>query len=311
MNLTNLINFFIPTLHPQRDRIFKLFEKDLNKSALNSDAFAPEQLEKIAQLSRRNNQGFFSQFLFYPKLVILIADAGYTIAGEAVFLLCVAISAAIGIIAINYTVFYLVPVLMLGGFMVPIVYLQNKAEKRTMLFLGDYPSILLAIASYMKAGLSLYPAMEKSAKLLPDNNLVAQEVKVLLEKISSGVGKDQAILSFATHIRLPELELFRQALLLAADNGGKFVPTLHRLAIISKDRSNLIVSAKSGTSAMKLTANVLLVITPVLLLLMAARIENFWGIMINDSVANALASTGAMLILFNYLLLRRMSNFKP
>ena len=82
-------------------------------------------------------------------------------------------------------------------------------------------------------------------------------------------------------------------------------------ALYAADLALIIVSAKSGTAAMKLTANVLLVIAPLLLLFMAARIENFWGIIVNDNVANAIASTGAVLILFNYILLRRMSNFKP
>ena len=288
-----------------------MFGKELNTSALDNNVFTPERLEKIARLSRRDDYGVLSQSLLYSKLVILIANAGYTISGEIVALLCIALSCALGFIVMPYVTFYLVPVLMLGGFLAPIVYLQSKADKRAMLFLNDYPSILLAIASYMKAGLSLYPAMEKAARLFSDDNLVAQEIKLLLEKVSSGVSKEQAILSFAEHIRLPELELFRRALLLAADNGGKFVPTLYRLAVISKDRANLIVSAKSGTAAMKLTANVLLVITPLLLLFMAARIENFWGIIVHNSVANAIASAGAVLILFNYVLLRRMSNFKP
>ena len=305
------LNLLILLPSPQRDRTFKLFEKELNNSALNIAAFVPEKLEKIAKLSRKDNTGFLSQFMVYSKLVILIADAGCTIAAEPVVLLCVALSVVLGVLALQFAAFFLIPVVMLGGFLAPIAYLQSKADKRAMLFLSDYPSILLAIASYMKAGLSLYSAMEKAAKLLPVGNLVAHEIKLLLEKVSSGVNKEQAILSFAEHIRLPELELFRQALMLAAENGGKFVPTLHRLAVISKDRANLIVSAKSSTATMRLTANVLLVITPVLLLFMSARIENFGEIIVGNKIANALASTGAVLILFNYVMLRRMSNFKP
>ena len=309
--MLSLVKYLIPIPLPQRGRALKLFEKEINNSAINNATFAPERLEKIARLSNRDAQGLLSQSLLYSKLIILIADAGYTIAGEAVVMLCMVLASAVGLLAVKYVTFYLVPLLMLGGFFAPITYLQSKADKRAMIFLSDYPSILLAIASYMKAGLSLYPAMEKSAKLFSDDNLVAQEIKLLLEKVSSGVSKEHAILSFAEHIRLPELELFRQALLLAADNGGKFVPTLYRLAVISKDRANLIVSAKSGTAAMKLTANVLLVVTPLLLLFMAARIEDFWTTIVSNGVANALASTGAALILFNYILLRRMSNFRP
>ena len=305
-----MFNLSILLPNNQRERAVKLFEKELDCLARNATTFAPERLEKIALINRRHN-GFLSNFLIYSKLTILIADAGYTVAGELIILLCAALSASLGILALYMTASYLAPAVMLGGFIAPIAYLQSRADKRALLFLNDYPSILLAVASYMKAGLNLYPAMEKASRLLPDTNMVVKEIKLLLEKISSGASKEQAILSFAEHIRLPELELFRQAMLLASENGGKFVPTLHRLAIISKDRANLIVSAKSGTATMKLTANVLLVMAPLLLLFMSARIENFWDIIVSNKIANALASIGTVLILFNYILLRKMSNFRP
>jgi Flp pilus assembly protein TadB len=306
--MLNLSSVFFPRYAAERERTRQLFAKEIaNESHLN------QMVNRIAKTSKSKfpTAGWRRQIPLFSSLNRLIVHADCKLSTMTIFALCIAFAVLGVFTASKFVGVYFLPLIMFGCFLIPIGFLQNQANKRAMIFLSDYPSILLAVASYMKAGLSLYPALEKSVRLLPKNNLVATEIELLLEKIAGGVNKETAINQFAETIRLPELELFRRALYLITENGGKFAPTLQRLALISKDRANLILSAKTNTTSMKLTANILLGLTPLLVLFTAARTKNFWDLILHQPTANTLASIGLILILFNYILLRSMSNFKP
>ena len=94
------------------------------------------------------------------------------------------------------------------------------------------------------------------------------------------------------------------------EHGGKFSPTLQRLATVCRDRSSLISSAKVSTASMRMTANVLLLVSPLVLGIVAVRTENFWDIFFNNSTANSIATLGILIIATSYAILINMSSFK-
>jgi len=193
----------------------------------------------------------------------------------------------------------------------PYFFLLKRANERALNFAEDFPSILHATASSLSAGNSALVAIERAIKLLPENNSVKQEISRLIADLQRGVAKEVAIRHFARDLRLPELSLFRTAFTLSLDSGGKFAPTLERLALVLRDRLTLIQGARAVTAVMRMTANIILGITPILMLLVSQRDENFWTVLLLDETANTIGSSGIMLILFNYLVLRQMSAFKP
>ena len=206
---------------------------------------------------------------------------------------------------------YFIPVFGLFGALLPFLWVESRVRARAIEFAADYPSMLLAASSSVRAGLTPYQALERSTRLLQKQSLVRKEVDELLRKLRQGNPRAQAIEEFGISIRQPDLALFRSAFALILENGGRFAPTLMRLAKVSNNRATLIRGADVSTAGMRMTANILLVIAPMLVLLIAVRTENFWDIFFNNSVANFLASAGIVTITICYLVLRRMSNFKP
>lgn len=247
----------------------------------------------------------------FPLLENLIAQSGLRVHYLLVIAACAV--CALAFTALSSKIFSApFPLLFLAlGAYLPISFLRGRIDERAQAFILDYPSVLLATASSIKAGMMPYAALERATQLLEEGNLVRKEVTLLLERLRSGSNKEKIVRSFAKDIALPELELFRNAFLLVLENGGRFAPTLERLANVSKDRAVLIGSARVSTSSMRMTANVLLAITPLLMLMLSAQIPNFWDKLFADSLTNTIASTGAMVIILNYALLRRMSAFQP
>ncbi len=206
---------------------------------------------------------------------------------------------------------YFVPLFFLAGLRAPFSYLEARIQKRAMEFAEDYPTVLLATASSMKVGMTAYAALERSIKLLPEKSLVRSEVQKLVADLRQGLKKEEALQRFGQTIRQPDLALFRSAFLLVLENGGRFAPTLQRLATVSKDRSVLISAARVSTASMRMTANIILAVTPLIVGVIAARTEKFWDLLLHHPVANTMASAGIVIIFFCFIFLKRMSNFKP
>ena len=197
------------------------------------------------------------------------------------------------------------------GFYMPLSWADARARARSLEFAQDYPTMLLATASSVQVGLTPYHALERSTRLLPKDSLVRTEVDALLRSLRTGAPRELAVEQFGSGIRQSDLPLFRSAFLLVLENGGRFAPTLNRLAAVSNSRAALIRSAEVSTASMRLTANVLIILLPILLLAVSARSPDFWEILLGHSTANLIGSAGLIIIVGCYAILRHMSNFKP
>jgi Flp pilus assembly protein TadB len=227
----------------------------------------------------------------------------------------VALSFVLGLIVAVGVSRFLSPKLALVYFLVgssiPWLYVERRIKERANRFTEDYSTMLMAAASSIKVGLTPYHALERSVNLLPKESLVKTEIYTLLNKLKRGDSRDAAIDEFAATIRQPDVELFRSAFKLVLENGGRFAPTLTRLASVSYGRMSLIRSALVSTANMRMTANCLLIAAPVMLAMMSVKTPNYWQTLFNNPQANIFASIGVLMILGSYAVLRHFSNFKP
>ncbi|MCB0360395.1 MAG: type II secretion system F family protein, partial [Bdellovibrionales bacterium] len=221
--------------------------------------------------------------------------------------ICSVIVTAVGLLVSWFTL----PVTLLGTFYLPYSFLERRIQQRASEFGAEYPTVLLATASSLRAGLSAHLALERSIRLLPQGSIVRHQVEHLVADLRRGVSNREALRRFGGDVALPDLVLFRRALLLVLEHGGRFAPTLMRLAQLSRDRQSLVRGANVATSSMRMTANVLLILAPALLGLLAIRNREFWSTISTDPIATALASTGAGCIGLSIIVLRRMSDFRP
>lgn len=178
-------------------------------------------------------------------------------------------------------------------------------------FISDYPATLMAMGSSMKAGLTPLLALERAVRLLDAENELRLEVQKMTGALRRGISREAAIGQFGCRIDAPELELFRSAFLLVLENGGRFTPTLERLALVSRDRCSLIQSAAVSTQSMRMTANILLAFSPLLVAVVSFGSADYWSVLREHPAARLLAIAGAALIGLGYLALRAMSDFRP
>ena len=239
-----------------------------------------------------------------------LLHAGLTCRPSTFGMFCGALAALAGFL--GALVFPAAAALLFSGFAaaLPLAWVDRMCRLRADELSADYPAVLLGAASSVRVGMTPENALLRSIRLLPASSVARGEVELLLKRLRDGMPKDEALQRFGEQYCVPDLELFRSAFLLVSETGGRFSPTLERLATVSNARMSLIQMAAVSTASMRMTANALLGIAPVLILFLSTRIEGYWNVFRSSPAANALASAGILLIAFGSLTLRRMSSFR-
>lgn len=300
-------------------RTAALFETDFLRDQISQEIGAGADAQGMREQGMREQVAGGQQIIRHSPLSILSLTSLHRLMSYAdvKFAPLVIIGASL-LIGVTFALLsaqvcspYFVPFFAIAGAFLPFHWLDGRARTRAAAFAADYPSILLATASSIKVGLPPYLALERATRLLPKSSMVRREVEKLIGQLRHGVAKERALSEFGATIRQPDLVLFRAAFLLVLEHGGKFAPTLYRLAGVCRDREILMCSARVSTTNMRMTANILLAVAPIVVAVTAARTENFWELLVQHPIANSLASAGIVIISFSYGILRRMSNFRP
>ena len=187
---------------------------------------------------------------------------------------------------------------------------KARESSRRLQYAVDLPTVFLSMASNMKIGLPAYSALEKSTKLFGPENVIRVDSERFLAAVQAGIPAHEAIKDFGEEVGLEDIELFKKAFILVLEHGGRFAPTLERLARLGRERALLSQSLQARTSGMRMTANVLLLTAPGILLMLSARIDDYWEVLLGHPVASVLASLGVACILMGYFLLKRMGTLR-
>lgn len=217
----------------------------------------------------------------------------------------------VGGVAVQFLSLYCSPLFFGIGCLIPYMWVSNKINKRALLFAEDFPSVLLATSASIRAGMTPLSALERAVELLPQSSLCKQETLKLMKSLEEAESKESALTHYAETIKLPEVELFRKAFLLVLENGGRFSPTLHRLARVTRDRTTLVSAAQVSTASMRMTGTVLLCVVPIILGILSGSHKDYFQIMLTNQMANNIATGGIVVITLGQIILRRMSAFKP
>lgn len=223
-------------------------------------------------------------------------------------LLFATIAAFLGSYLLSPVLFPTAPLL---GYLFGRRFTSARSSQQAYQFAAELPPLLLATASLLKAGLSPQEALRRASDALPITSECRTELIALLERCDRTLPLAAAVAEFGTTVALPELEMFRSALVLSSLHGGRLSESLARLARVTSDRALLIRSATAATAQMRLTGSILLGVTPLFLGFSLIRDGTSIAQLASHPFTFTLASAGAVLILASYLTLLYMSDFKP
>ncbi|MDD2942776.1 MAG: type II secretion system F family protein [bacterium] len=227
----------------------------------------------------------------------------------------VALSALVAFVATLGILFFWPRVIVIAAICLLLIFclpaIRSQSRKREEELLAEYAPLLLNTAANLKTGLSALTALTDASCLLPKKSRLREAIKGLIADLRQGMPIETAMSSFLPKMNCPEVSLFRLLLPVALEHGGRFAPSLERLARLCEERRIMIEESRSSTANMRFTAAVLLGTAPLFLLLLSIRDPDFWDVMLTHSLAGNLATAGMIVITVSYLVLRQMADFRP
>lgn len=174
--------------------------------------------------------------------------------------------------------------------------LRKMASVRAESFEKDYTALLLSLASAVRTGLDPLVALIESRRLFRTESEVHRELSRLEEMISTGMQEEEAILSFASSISQPDIQLFRQAFILARKEGSSLAGCLQRLARVTRQRQSFRRKIRSAVALQKLSAIGIALCTVVIALIQWSGNSSALVEAINHPVGFKLLVAGTFLI---------------
>jgi tight adherence protein B len=138
---------------------------------------------------------------------------------------------------------------------VPIAYIMRVRARRLDKFQQNLPDTIDLFNRSMKAGHNIHSGLETIAQETLDP--VRMEFKKLIEELALGSPIEAALHNLGRRVPLIDLKFFITGLILQRQTGANMVTVLENLALLIRERLNLVAKMKASTAQQRLSAGLL------------------------------------------------------
>jgi tight adherence protein B len=132
-----------------------------------------------------------------------------------------------------------------AGLALPTLVLRIMETRRNSLFQRQLVDGLMILSSSLKAGLSLLQALEVLVEEMPAP--ISEEFGLIVRENKMGVALEQSLLRLNQRMKIEELGLLINAILVARETGGDLTRVFNRLAVTIRDNRKLRESIQTLT----------------------------------------------------------------
>ncbi len=239
----------------------------------------------------------------------LVQTCGLTVRTERVLLGMMAIAVlAVVLLDVWFPVFSLVGGLVLGVGL-PFIILRRMRKSRMAKLTRQLPETLLMMVRSLKAGHPIPACIAMIRKEMPTP--VGSEFKRVSDSMSYGLDLRDALTKMTERLHtVPELKYIGSAIKIQSSTGGNLAEILNSLANLMRDQQKLKMKVKAITAEGRLSGNILAALpVAVVVLLNFMNPTYYLGIIGNQTMVYVMGFA-AFLIVFGYLIIRRIVNIR-
>ncbi len=152
------------------------------------------------------------------------------------------------------------------GFALPVIWLNDKAQKRERELLRELPNALEVMSLCSEAGLSLEQALDQYLKNAKSGPL-KEEFSKIMEQTRIGSGRKAAFTSVTEKLNLTDFSLFSTSVIQAERFGTGISKTLQQLSLTIRDKQSQRAEKAVQEMPVKLLFPLILFIMPVTFLI--------------------------------------------
>lgn len=196
----------------------------------------------------------------------------------------------------------------LGAAALPLAFLRGKRERRMKKFERGLPGALDIVARSLRAGHALSAAMEIVGEQAPEP--VRSEFRTLCRQQNLGMPFREAVLNLLGRVPSADLQLVVTSMLVQRETGGNLVEILDRTNAVMRDRIRLEGEVRVYTAQGRLTAWILGLLPAFLYVMLRLANPSYMRVMTTDPTGQKLLMGTAIMILFGFLVIRRIVKVK-
>ena len=272
---------------------------------------APSDLVRREQRGRLATIGDFVAWIgLLRRLQLSIDQANLKYRATEVFALCLIITVSIyivlGLMGLSLLLLRIALALALGA--VPVVYILRVRRRRLRKFEESLPDAIDLFNRSMKAGHNIHAGLETIAQETFDP--IRMEFRKVVEELALGAPIEETLHGLGRRVPLIDLKFFITGLILQRQTGANMVQVLENLALLVRERLNLVAKIKAATGQQRLSA-LLLCILPIVVGL------GFWilkpeyiTLLFTDDIGKMFLTYAVISETIGILLIRKIANPK-
>jgi len=190
----------------------------------------------------------------------------------------------------------------------PYLYIVSRKKKRMEKFQAQLPDALDLIARSLKAGHAFTGGM----KMLSDefDDPVGTEFRKTVDEINFGVNFNDAMKNFANRIDCPDLQFFVVSVIIQKETGGNLTEILEKIAYLIRERYKLHGKIRALAAEGKLSAVILSLLPPVLVLYFFIVNPKYISVLVTDRIGIIMALTAIILMIAGVLVIKKMISIR-
>lgn len=199
----------------------------------------------------------------------------------------------------------LLPIL---GLILPRMYIVFAQNKKTRKFNDQLSDVLLVLANSLKAGFSLFQAMDMASHEMSDP--IASELKVTLKEMTYGKSTESALTNLTKRIKSKDLELMVTAILIQRQIGGNLAEILMGIHETIQERLTLMGEVRSLTAQGRLSGYIIALIPFAIGMIIGVMQPDYLAMLFSSKLGISMVVTGLLLQLIGFLAIRKIVKIK-
>ena len=194
------------------------------------------------------------------------------------------------------------------GLFLPRFYIMSAQSKKTQKFNNQLSDVLLVLANSLKAGFSLFQAMEMASQEMPDP--IASELKQTLKEMTYGESTESAMLNLTRRIKSKDLELMVTAILIQRQIGGNLAEILFGIHETIQERLNLMGEVRSLTAQGRLSGYIIAFVPFGIGVIVSIIQPEYLAVLFSSKVGISLVISGLFLQLLGFITINKIVKIK-
>jgi tight adherence protein B len=194
------------------------------------------------------------------------------------------------------------------GAPIPYVILVRRRSKRFKAFEAGFPEAIDLLARSARAGHAFQSGLREVSEETQDP--LREEFRQVFEEQKFGLPLAESLLGLADRMNLVDVRMFVTSVLIQKETGGNLAENMANLAHVIRERFRFRRQVLVHTAHGRMTGAVLAITPIVMLFLLNLVSPDYMGPMFTESLGRWMLVVAAVLQLFGFLVIRRLTDIE-